>query len=77
MEFYRLLPKQISGISSTTFDNFSHSGMQYITPMQKRTGEHHQIFATRNMTLCNAKERFPSRWGKRSTRVFNVKEQEI
>ena len=29
------------------------------------------------MPLCSAKERFPSRWGKRSTRVFNVKEQEI
>ena len=54
-----------------------HSGMQYITPMQKRKGLHCQIFASRNETLSNAKEKFPNRWGKRNTRKFIVKEQEI
>lgn len=54
-----------------------HSGMQYITPMQKRSGEHHRIFAKRNETLFNAKEKFPNRWGRRNTRKFIVKEQEI
>ncbi len=54
-----------------------HSGMQYITPMQKRKGEHHRIFASRNRTLFEAKVRFPERWGRRDTRKYNVKEQEI
>lgn len=54
-----------------------HSGMQYITPMQKRKGLHCQIFASRNETLSHAKEKFPNRWGKRNTQKFIVKEQEI
>ena len=44
-----------------------HSGMQYITPMQKRKGQHYQIFEARNRNLFNAKEKFPSRWSKRAT----------
>ena len=54
-----------------------HSGMQYITPMQKRKDMHCKIFASKNETLSNAKERFPNRWGKRNTRKFIVKKQEI
>jgi len=41
--------------------------MQYITPMQKRKGQHYQIFEARNRNLFNAKEKFPSRWSKRAT----------
>lgn len=54
-----------------------HSGMQYITLMQKRKGLHCQIFASRNEILSNAKEKFPNRWGKRNTKKFIVKEHEI
>lgn len=50
-----------------------HSGLQYITPVQKRKGEHRRIFSLRNKTLC----RVPIRCGNRDTRKYVVKEQEI
>jgi len=54
-----------------------HSGMQYITPMQKRHGRHIEIFSSRNQVLEDAKLRLPGRWGKRSPRKYIVKEHEI
>jgi transposase InsO family protein len=54
-----------------------HSSMQYITPMQKRSGKHVQIFADRNETLNQARELFPTRWGKRPARKYIVKEHEL
>ena len=57
--------------------NHWHSGMDYITPMQKRHNEHIIIFKNRNSTLEEAKIRHPSRWGKREVRKYIVKEHEI
>ena len=54
-----------------------HSGMNYITPMQKRKGEHILIFKKRNEALQKAKENLPYRWGKRNTRLFIIPEFEI
>lgn len=54
-----------------------HSGMNYITPMQKRKGEHIAIFNSRNETLRIAKARFPVRWGKRKTRRFIAPSYEV
>lgn len=39
-----------------------HSGIGYITPHQKRTGEGARIMKTRNETLQAAKEKHPERW---------------
>jgi TRAP-type C4-dicarboxylate transport system substrate-binding protein len=51
--------------------------MQYITPIQKRTGKHIQIFADRNETLSQAGIRLPARWGNRTTRKYIVKNHEV
>ena len=45
------------------------------TSLRCRKGQHYQIFEVINITLFNAKEKLPSRWGKRDTRKFNVNEQ--
>lgn len=49
-----------------------HSGLQYVTPMQKRTGKHISIFRKRNKILQAAKETHPERWGCRSTKRYSV-----
>lgn len=52
--------------------NHMHSGLQYITPFQKRNGEHHAIFERRNSVIAEAKQKFPARWGNRETRAYKV-----
>lgn len=39
-----------------------HSGLQYITPKQKRMGLHFKMFKNRNQVICKARERNPLRW---------------
>lgn len=47
--------------------NHLHSALDYVTPMQRRTGEANMIYAKRNQTLLIAKSKNPLRW--RSGRV--------
>jgi len=54
-----------------------HSGLQYITPAQKRAGSHHEIFSDRNAILESAKEKYPQRWGNRATKKYVVPSEEI
>lgn len=54
-----------------------HSGLQYITPAQKRTGLHHAIYLNRNAVLEAAKEKYPHRWGNRVTKKYVVASAEI
>lgn len=54
-----------------------HSGLQYITPLQKRNGEHNAIFEKRNIVLAAAKLMFPERWGKRATKKYTVANAEV
>jgi len=42
-----------------------HSSIGYVTPQQRRSGDYKNIFAKRNETLCNARNKNPERWGKR------------
>jgi len=57
--------------------NHMHSGLQYVTPFQKRNGEHHVIFASRNGVIAEAKQKYPARWGKRATRKYLVPASEV
>ena len=54
-----------------------HSGLQYVTPSQKRNGEHHTIFALRNEIITDAKQKHPERWGIRKTRVYQIHATEV
>ena len=38
-----------------------HSGLQFITPMQKRMGLHFELFKNRNQVICKTRERNPLR----------------
>lgn len=54
-----------------------HSGLQYVTPHQKRNGDHHKIFERRNDILAEAKQKYPERWGNRETRAYRVPVAEV
>jgi len=54
-----------------------HSGLQYVTPVQKRTGKHILIFSKRNKILQAAKEKHPERWGCKSTKKYSVVKTEV
>lgn len=54
-----------------------HSGLQYVTPHQKRTGAHIELFAKRNAVLELAKQKYPLRWGNRSTKKYQPTQVEV
>lgn len=54
-----------------------HSGLQYVTPHQKRNGEHHVIFTHRNEIISKAKQKYPERWGNREARTYRVHATEV
>jgi transposase InsO family protein len=54
-----------------------HSGLQYITPFQKRSGLQHEIFSNRNAVIEAAKEKHPHRWGNRATKKYVDHQAEI
>lgn len=47
-----------------------HSGLGYVTPMQKRTGADVALFEQRNQTIEEARRLNPQRWGSRPARVW-------
>jgi transposase InsO family protein len=47
-----------------------HSGLGYVTPKQMRTGEAKAIFAIREKTLQEAREKNPLRWRKGKIRIY-------
>jgi putative transposase len=52
-----------------------HSALGYVTPHQRRSGEADQIYATRNKTIADARERNPLRW--RRNRTFSYKSKPV
>lgn len=54
-----------------------HSSLQYVTPIQKRNGEHHSIFANRNDVISEAKRKHPERWGNRETKKYLAHPEEV
>ena len=49
-----------------------HSGIGYVTPYQKRTGEALHIYAARNRTLAVARLRNPLRWRLSRTMIYEA-----
>jgi putative transposase len=49
-----------------------HSGIGYVTPQQKRSGEALQIYAVRNQTIAAAKLRNPLRWRRSKTMIYEA-----
>jgi transposase InsO family protein len=47
-----------------------HSGLGYVTPMQRRTGEAEAIYATREATLREARAKNPLRWRQGKIRIY-------
>ncbi len=48
-----------------------HSGIRYVSPAQRHTGQDHAILAARHVLYNEAKERHPARWA-RHTRNWNL-----
>lgn len=53
-----------------------HSALQYVTPYQKRNGEHYMIFENRNQVLSEARKKNPERWGSRKTKEYTIQAAE-
>jgi len=47
-----------------------HSGLGYVTPMQRRTGEAEAIYKIRAETIQEAREKNPLRWRRGKTRAY-------
>ena len=47
-----------------------HSGLGYVTPQQKRSGEADGIYAKRNRTIQEARKRNPLRWRRGKVRTY-------
>jgi putative transposase len=47
-----------------------HSGLGYVTPIQRRTGEAELIYSIRAATIQRAREKNPLRWRKGKTRIY-------
>ena len=54
-----------------------HSSIGYVTPNQKRTGKHTEIYNKRNNTLLTAKLKNPARWGSRKTKNWIIENSVI
>jgi len=54
-----------------------HSALQYVTPVQKRNGEHYTIFENRNCVLVEARKKHPLRWGSRKAKQYLVQTAEV
>jgi hypothetical protein len=49
-----------------------HSGIGYVTPRQKRTGETLHIYAARNRTIAAAQQQNPLRWCRSKTMNYQA-----
>jgi len=49
-----------------------HPGLAYATPMQARTGQAEALFAERNKTIQETRERNPLRWSTQKTRKYSL-----
>lgn len=49
-----------------------HSGLGYVTPLQRRNGEANSIYETRNKTIADARLRNPLRWRRQRTMRYDA-----
>ena len=54
-----------------------HSGLQYVTPAQKRSGQYISIFSERNRIINEARFAHPERWCGRMTKQYIVHAAEV
>ena len=54
-----------------------HSGLQYVTPMQKRNGAYLEIYENRNKVLEAARKSNPLRWNFNRLKKYVAKEAEL
>ena len=52
-----------------------HSGIKFLTPGQRHRGESKALLEHRNGVYELAKERHPERWGKRTTRNWDLADE--
>lgn len=48
----------------------SHSGIGYVTPFQRHSGQDHGIFQNRNAVIDAAYRQNPERWGRRPLKRY-------
>jgi putative transposase len=49
-----------------------HSGIGYVTPRQRRTGEADAIYERRNRTIVEARRRSPQRWRQKKAMIYGA-----
>jgi putative transposase len=49
-----------------------HSGIGYVTPRQRRTGEADAIYERRNKTIAEARSRSPNRWRQKKNMTYGA-----
>lgn len=54
-----------------------HSGLQFVTPMQKRNGEHFKLYKNRNAVILAARKKNPLRWSTDKTLTYSSTEFEV
>lgn len=54
-----------------------HSGLQFVTPMQKRNGEHLKLYENRNTVILEARRKNPVRWAGKKTLTYTASEFEV
>jgi len=54
-----------------------HSGLQYVTPAQKRSGQYISIFSERNRIINEARFAHPERWSGRMAKQYIVRAAEV
>jgi len=54
-----------------------HSGLQYVTPAQKRSGQYISIFTERNRIINEARFAHPERWCGRMAKQYIVRAAEV
>ncbi len=52
-----------------------HSGLKFLSPIQRHRGETEELMNSRKKVYEEAKQHHPERWGKRSTRNWDLAEQ--
>ncbi len=62
----------VHGFAQWYNEEHRHSGLKFLTPGQRHRGESEELMANRKQVYRLARQRHPERWGKRSTRNWDL-----
>lgn len=65
----------VYGFTQWYNEEHKHSGLKFLTPRQRHQGEAEKLLEGRKSVYEKAKQRHPERWGKRSTRNWNLSDE--